>query len=402
MHDISNKLHALVDEFVTNLSSECDSLANNICSKAGKYEAPDIVAEAAKAPRLSNRTTTEVLNGLRRPFDNHLTSTLNREEKTHVSNVPSTLMGRNIVHRDGGLQARPVRNMKVRSQSMDEADTQTDVKSIGIGSEYTPSAGSRKHGVRNRHDMASIGKFMEHIEILSSDQSSDDCRLANLKSLKGRLQKQSTTMTTRLPSRGRPTTVHTQSSSMSRENSHFLNYNYDEDTTSLGGRSQAISSTFQKLPWPVDEGDEVEGGLPKKREENNTPSNKTSHKKSETEHVEETISFPEGDESNEDYLEGNPPKTDADGEELPVLPKVPVKRKSLNEAKTCERRTHRGRPKSASPQTEKQKTPTIDASVITQLTLGARPQNYVSNASFTVWHSCIVDSRDVGEIECQL
>ena len=132
MHDISNKLHALVDEFVSNLSSECDSLANNICSQAGKYEAGHIVGEAAPAPRLSNRTTLEVLKGLRRPYENPLTNTLHRDKKTHTSHD------------------------------------------------------SCKNG-RSRNDMASIGKSMEHIEILSSNQSSDDCCLANMKSLKGRV-----------------------------------------------------------------------------------------------------------------------------------------------------------------------------------------------------------------------
>jgi len=34
MLDISNKLHALVDEFVSNLSSKCDSLAHNVSAQA--------------------------------------------------------------------------------------------------------------------------------------------------------------------------------------------------------------------------------------------------------------------------------------------------------------------------------------------------------------------------------
>ena len=86
-------------------------------------------------------------------------------------------------------------------------------------------------------------------------------------------------------------------------------------------------------------------------------------------------------------MEGNPGEAESDGEEMPVLPKVPVKRKSLNEAKACERRTQRGRPKSASPQMEKQKTPTIDASVITQLEFGRRPQNCVSISTHPAWLS---------------
>ena len=103
----------------------------------------------------------------------------------------------------------------------------------------------------------------------------------------------------------------------------------------------------------MDEGSELEGEPLQNSPENNTLCNKTSHKKSEREHVEEKISFPESDESNEDYLEGNQLEADSDGEEPPVLPKVPVKRKLLNEAKACERRNQRDRPKSASPQMKK-------------------------------------------------
>lgn len=42
MLDISNKLHALVDEFVSHLSSECDSLANTVSTEALKYVTHDI------------------------------------------------------------------------------------------------------------------------------------------------------------------------------------------------------------------------------------------------------------------------------------------------------------------------------------------------------------------------
>jgi hypothetical protein len=81
MRDISNKLHALVDEFVSNLSSKCDSLANTISTQASKHAR---LVEASKAPRLSNRTTTEVLNGLRRPSEKPLVDKGHREEKAHV------------------------------------------------------------------------------------------------------------------------------------------------------------------------------------------------------------------------------------------------------------------------------------------------------------------------------
>ena len=51
MQDISNKLHALVDEFVSTLSSECDSLAHNISSQAHKYVPEESEAEAVTAPQ---------------------------------------------------------------------------------------------------------------------------------------------------------------------------------------------------------------------------------------------------------------------------------------------------------------------------------------------------------------
>jgi hypothetical protein len=58
----------------------------------------------------------------------------------------------------------------------------------------------------------------------------------------------------------------------------------------------------------------------------------------------------EGDESDEEDLKGSPVGTKTDREELLVLPKVPVKRKLLNEAKGCDKRVQKGRAKSGSPQ----------------------------------------------------
>ena len=74
----------------------------------------------------------------------------------------------------------------------------------------------------------------------------------------------------------------------------------------------------------------------------------------------------------------NQPGTESDGEELPVLPKVPVKRRLQNEARAGERRTQRGKTNRTSPSTKKHRTPQLDASVITQLEFGRRPPNSVS------------------------
>jgi hypothetical protein len=86
----------------------------------------------------------------------------------------------------------------------------------------------------------------------------------------------------------------------------------------------------------------------------------------------------EDDEMTDEDVQRRPNGTDTDGEELPVLPKVPVKRKLMSEPKGSERRTQRGRSKSTSPQLKKQRCPQIDASVITQLEFGRRPINSVS------------------------
>ena len=84
MLDISNKLHALVDEFVSNLSSECDSLANTVSAEAHKYVAHNNALTQTQTQRPSNRTTSEVLKGLTRPSTIPLTSLHNREGKSHV------------------------------------------------------------------------------------------------------------------------------------------------------------------------------------------------------------------------------------------------------------------------------------------------------------------------------
>ena len=90
----------------------------------------------------------------------------------------------------------------------------------------------------------------------------------------------------------------------------------------------------------------------------------------------------EGDESSDEDAERRPNGTKTDVEELPVLPKVPIKRKLMSEPKGYERRTQIGRTKSSSPQVKKQRTPQIDASVITKLEFDRRPTNSVSIQTF--------------------
>ena len=246
MRDISNKLHAMVDEFVSKLSLECDSLANNISGHAQKHAPHDSGAEAAKTPRLSNRTTMEVLNGLRRPSSNPPMDNHHQDGKSHVELAKSNLTEGNTRNRDGGRFVWPVREMKPRSASLEGTDTQNDARSVDIGSKYTLSEDEAKQG-RGTNEMNTIGKFMQTIEILSSDQSSDDCLLTNMKYSKNKKRDQSATKIKNLSSRGRPSRIDIQSPSMSRESSHLMNYSYEEDTNNLGGRNQAIETTFPKL-----------------------------------------------------------------------------------------------------------------------------------------------------------
>ena len=379
MRDISNKLHALVDEFVSNLSSECDSLANNISSQASKHVAHASGAEAAKAFRLSNRTTTEVLNGLRRPSVDSSVDKHQREGKSHVEQRNLKWTSGNTNSIEEGRFVRRMRETKHSSASLEGTDTPDDVKSLDIGSEYTLSRDETLRG-RGNADMVAIGKIMQSIEILSSDQSSDDCLLTSMKHPKKKMVKHNSTSIRNSDSRGRTAGAEIQSPSVSRESSHVMNYSYEEDTNSLGGGSQAIETTFQKLSWSADEGDDHEGGTGMNIYNISAPTHNENQKKSGRKQGDEENSQHEG-ESNEEDLEGSPHGTETDGEDIPVLPRVLVKRKLLNEGKGSDRKTQRGRAKNARPQMKKQKTPQLDASVITQLEFGRRPQNCVSIAT---------------------
>jgi hypothetical protein len=279
-----------------------------------------------------------------------------------------------------------MRETKHSSASLEGTDTPDDVKSLDIGSDYNLSPDETKRG-RGTADMAAIGEIMQTIEILSSDQSSDDCLLTCMKYPKKKMVKQNSTSIRNSDSCGRTAGAESQSPGVSRESSHLLNYSYEEDNNSLGGGSQAIETPFQKLSWPVDEiiwpadeGDDREGGTRLNSFNTNAHTHTENHRKSGRKQGEQKNNQLEGDESNEEDLDGSPRGTDSDGEDIPVLPRVPVKRKLLNEGKGCDQKTQRGRAKSASPQTKKQKTPQLDASVITQLEFGRRPQNCVSIA----------------------
>lgn len=318
MFEISNKLHALVDEFVSNLSSECDSLANNA------YFARDTAPENAQAARPSNRTATEVLNGLKRPSGPHAMDHIHREGKTLVEHAKAKLKEGNSTRRDGGRVSQPY-------------------------------------------------------ELLSSDHSSEDSRPPATKFTKKPLRNQRAMRARNSHTRGSSSQVHIESSVRSPESSHVMNYNYEGETKSEGGRSLDVETHFEKLRWPQNIEVLLDDGMTEKASHDNVAEcSKQSQKKKGRSKCNDDILSEEGDESTEEGIGRTTPGAESDVEELPVLPKVPVKRRLANEAGVGQRRTQRGRPKSTSPLMKKPKTPQIDASVITQLYFARRPSNCVS------------------------
>ena len=218
MLDISNKLHALVDEFVSTLSSECDSLAHNISGQAQMYVAHDIGATATTTPRQSNRTTSEVLNGLRCPDGINSMDNLLSQVQSPVEHASRDITGGTLRNRDGGMNVRPVRDMEPSSSTLEGTDSQNDVRSVDYDSPCKLSADEAMHGF-GTHDLAAIGKFMDAIDILSSETSSDDSLRALLKYSKQKTQKHSGTKIRKTYTRGHPPMPHTQSPLMSRDNS---------------------------------------------------------------------------------------------------------------------------------------------------------------------------------------
>lgn len=371
MLDISNKLHAMVDEFVSNLSSECGSLANNVSAHRNLYVPHDTGPEVATAPRLSNRTTSEVLNGLRRPCGNQAMDNAGREGRLHMEHAQSTPQGGNTRIMDGVRPSRQTKELKTRSASLERIDHKNDGRSVDIIIDNNGPRNGLKHG-RSTHDGASKGKFVHTVEVLSSDHSSDVSTRPSQKLSKDMRRKHNSKRIRKSSLRGRTTRMDIHSPSTSPGRSHSMDYSYEEDTNSLGTKNPHAATTFPKLRWPKDVEELHASG------NNDVHTHKECHKQNETHEGDEDISRQLSDSYNSEDLGHNAAATETDGEELPVLPKVPVKRKILSERREGERRNQRGTPKSGSPATKKQRTPQIDASVITKLEFGPRPQNSVS------------------------
>lgn len=100
MLDISNKLHALVDEFVSNLSLECDSLAHNVSTQVRIYVEHDSAAEATHGPMPNNRTASEVLHGLKRLSASQVVDLNHREGKSPTDHTKPNFHDRNSRGRD--------------------------------------------------------------------------------------------------------------------------------------------------------------------------------------------------------------------------------------------------------------------------------------------------------------
>lgn len=180
-------------------------------------------------------------------------------------------------------------------------------------------------------------------------------------------------------SQGKSIRIDIESPSRSIESSHVMNYSYEEDTKSIGGKSNEVETTFPKLNWPKNPGSSHEdAGSESENSDNDIHDTEEPHMQNETAKGNEDINLQETDEFDDGDIGPDALEVSSDAEELEVLPKVPVKRKLLSEPKPSDRKSQRGRSTSKSPQVKKYKTPTIDASVITQLEFSKRPLNSVS------------------------
>jgi hypothetical protein len=362
MLDISNKLHALVDEFVSNLSSECDSLTHNVSAQAYMYDEQDSPTEGTQGSRANNRTTIEVLNGLKRPGGSHVADVNHRGGQSPVVHGSPIFQDKNSRSRDcGGVSA-----------------TTPDQKT-----------GSARLAVSSR----SVDSIFDDLLMLNEENFSRPTiaqagKGKVVKTSKKNLGKQRATKVRNSSPPGRAIRIDIGSPSRSFESSHVMNYSHEEDTPSAGGKSNEVGTTFPKLKWPKSPGGSHEdAGSGSDNSDNDILDTEEPHMQNETAEGDDDINQQEGDELDDEDLGPNAVSASSDAEELQVLPKVPVKRKLLSEPKSSDRKSQRGRSTSKSPQVKKYKTPTIDASVITKLTFGKRPLNSVSITDFKFLHS---------------
>lgn len=181
---------------------------------------------------------------------------------------------------------------------------------------------------RGMNAQAGKGKVPQTYELLSSDHSSDDTLKPTAKISKKVLEKHRATKLRNSSSQGKSIRIDIKSPSRSIESSHIMNYSYEEDTKIVGGKSQEVDKTFPKLNWPKDPGDSHEdGGSGSDKDDNAIHCNEEPQWKNKTAEVDDDINLQEDDEFDDDDLGRNPIEAQSDGKELPVLPKVPMKRK---------------------------------------------------------------------------
>ena len=378
MLDISNKLHAMVDEFVSNLSSECDSVANTISGAAPPYVATDSAPADPKTPRPSNRTASEVLNGLKRPSITPPSCSPHREGVHNVQQAKPKLQAGHSLNREEGRVLRHTTDIKPKSVVLQVFEDLISPKSADTDIEDIQSRDLANRGGRTSRTIAK-GRPNQAVELLSSDSASDDSPRPRAKYGPRSLGSQPATKGRASTSHGRSRRRMKISPSRSHESSPSTDYSYEEDTLNIGGTSTGGDTPFLKLRWPLDLGDSHEdGGIGKEHDSRDLHGDTENQNMHEGKNDDVDASLEEDDESDGDDIGRVPLPAESDGDELPVLPKVPVKRKLQNEARVSEKRTQRGKTKSGSPQTKKQRTPQIDASVITKLQFSRRPQNCVS------------------------
>ena len=244
MLDISNKLHALVDEFVSNLSSVHDSLANNVSAQAHVFFASDGAPNSAKTPRPSNRTATEVLNGLKRPSADHVLDSFIGGGTSHMEHAK--VNKKEAPSRDGGITS-------------------------------------------------------QQYELLSSDHSSGHPHGRVAKLTKKQVGNRRATKVRNSRPRGKSPELDIESPLRSPESSHVMNYSYEGSPNGLAGRSVDVETPFQKIQWPHDIEDLLEdGGTGSESQDNGAECNHHSQKKIGRNKGDEDTSLEDDDESTED------------------------------------------------------------------------------------------------------
>ena len=170
----------------------------------------------------------------------------------------SHLQDGNTRSKDEGTSSRILKDTKHKSGLLEGNERPNSVKSVHTVSDQFLS--KVKHR-RSKNDMGTKGKFMENVEVLSSDHSSDDSLQRHLQFPPKMLRKQSTTKPRNCRSRGMPTDIDVPSPSRSRESSHLLSYSYEEESNSLDKKAMWLTRTFQN--WDcLRTGEEIKNNEP--------------------------------------------------------------------------------------------------------------------------------------------